>query len=64
MHIINRQPVYKPELGLIKVYNSIYLAWNIYIINRQMCFLIIYDKVQKRQGNTKYIVWCLLDKIS
>jgi hypothetical protein len=64
MYITDKQLVYKPELRLIKVNNSIYSAWNIYIINRQVCFLIIYNKAQKRQGNTKYIIRCLLDKIS
>jgi hypothetical protein len=34
IYVIGEQSAYKPELRLIKVYNSIYSAWNIYIINR------------------------------
>jgi hypothetical protein len=64
IHITGEQLIREPELRSIKVNNSIYSAWNIYIINRQMCFLTIYNKAQKRQGNTKYIVRCLPDKVS
>jgi hypothetical protein len=64
MYVTGKQPVYKPELRSIKVNNNIYLAWNIYIINGQVCFLTIYNKARKRQENTKYIVRCLSDKVS
>jgi hypothetical protein len=64
IHITGEQPTHRPKLELIKVNNSIYSAWNIYIINRRVCFLTIYNKAQKRRGNTKYIVRCLLDKVS
>ena len=42
------QPVYRPEIGSIKVNNSIYLVQNIYMINGWLYILIIYDKAQKR----------------
>lgn len=63
MHVTRGQPIHRPKLGLIKVNNSVYLARNIYVINRQMCFLTMYNKAQKRQGNTKYIVQCLLEEV-
>ena len=51
-------------MGSIKISNSMFLAWNIYIINGRMCFLTMYNKAWKRRGNTKYIVWCLPDELS
>jgi hypothetical protein len=53
-----------PELGSIKISNSMFLARNIYVINRRMCFLTMYNKAQKRRGNTEYIIRCLLDELS
>jgi hypothetical protein len=52
-----------PELGSIKVNNSIYSARNIYVINGRMWFLTMYDKARKRRGNTEYIVRCLPDEV-
>jgi hypothetical protein len=46
IYITRGQPVHGPELGSIKMYNSVYSAYNIYMINRQVCFLTIYDKVR------------------
>jgi hypothetical protein len=63
MHITGGQPARGPELGSIKVSNSIYSARNIYIINRRVCFLTMYDKARKRRGNTEYIIRCLPDKV-
>lgn len=63
MHVTRGQPARRPELGSIKVNNSVYLAWNIYVINRRMCFLTMYNKARKRRGNTKYIVRCLLEEV-
>ena len=62
-HATAGQPARGPELGSIKVSNSIYSARNIYVINRRMCFLTMYDKARKRRGNTEYIVRCLPDEI-
>jgi hypothetical protein len=63
MHVIGGQPARGPELGSIKVSNSIYSARNIYVINGRVCFLTMYDKARKRRGNTKYIIRCLPDKL-
>lgn len=59
MHITGGQPARGPELGSIKVSNSIYSARNIYVINGRICFLTMYDKARKRRGNTEYIIRCL-----
>ncbi len=48
IHIKYGQPAYRPEIGSIKVSNSIYLARNIYVINGQLCILTIYNKAQKQ----------------
>jgi hypothetical protein len=50
------QPTRGPEIGLIKVSNSIYLARNIYVINSWLYILTIYNKARKRRGNTEYII--------
>ena len=50
------QPARGPEIGSIKTSNSVYSAWNLYIINGRMLFLTMYDKSRKRRGNTEYIM--------
>ena len=62
--ITSSQLAQGPELGFIKISNSMFLIQNIYVINRHMCFLIMYNKAWKRKGNTKYIIWYLLNKLS
>ena len=47
IYIKYSQSIYKPEIGLIKISNSIYLIRNIYMINSQLYILIIYNKVRK-----------------
>ena len=80
LHVTGRQPARGPEIGSIKVsyyiytnlytnpffqvFNSIYSARNLYVLNGRMCFLTTYDKAQRRRGNTEYIIRCLPDKIS
>ena len=64
MHIIGGQPARGPEIGSIKVSNSIYSARNVYVINGRICFLTMYDKARKRRGNTDYIIRCLPDNVS
>ena len=64
MHISRGQPARGPEIGSIKVSNSVYSARNIYVINGRMVFLTMYDKARKRRGNTDYIIRCLPDDIS
>ena len=63
-HIQGGQPARGPELGSVKASNSIYSAWNIYIINGRVCFITTYDKAQKRRGNSEYVVRCLPDAVS
>ncbi|PQE21974.1 recq family helicase protein [Rutstroemia sp. NJR-2017a WRK4] len=55
MHITGGQPAQGPELGSIKVCNSVYSARNIYMIN---------GRARTRRGNTEYIVRCLPDAVS
>ncbi|KAH8798674.1 hypothetical protein F5884DRAFT_742883, partial [Xylogone sp. PMI_703] len=64
MHITGGQPARGPEIGSIKVSNSVYSARNIYVINGQVCFLTMYDKSRKRRGNTDYIVRFLPTAVS
>jgi hypothetical protein len=63
MHIMGGQPARGPELGSLKISNSRYSQRNIYVINGRMVFLTIYDKSQKRRGNTEYIMRVLPDKL-
>ncbi len=60
---VGGQPARGPELGSVKVSNSVYSARNIYIINGRVCFLTMYDKARKRRGNTEYIIRCLPDAV-
>lgn len=46
------------------VFNSIYSARNIYIINGRICFLTMYDKTRSQRGNTDYILRYLPDELS
>ncbi|OAF55127.1 hypothetical protein VC83_08395 [Pseudogymnoascus destructans] len=64
LHVTGGQPARGPEIGSIKVSNSVYSARNIYVINGQMCFLTMYDKARKRRGNTDYIVRFLPNEVS
>ena len=64
LYITGGQPARGPEIGSIKVSNSVYSARNIYIINRQMCFLTIYNKARKRRGNIDYIIRFLPNRVS
>jgi hypothetical protein len=64
VHVEYSQPARGPEIGSIKVSNSIYSARNIYVINGRLCILTIYDKARKQRGNTEYIVRFLPDKLS
>jgi hypothetical protein len=64
VYVEYRQPGRGPKIGLIKVSNSIYSAWNMYVINGWLCILTMYDKAWKRRGNTEYIVWFLPNELS
>ena len=48
MHIIRGQLAHSPEISLIKVKNSVMSSQNIFIINRQVIVVIIYNKAYKR----------------
>jgi hypothetical protein len=41
---INSLSSYRFKIGLIKFVNSIYLAWNIYMLNKRIAFVIYYNK--------------------
>jgi hypothetical protein len=58
------QPAQGPELGSMKVSNSIYSARNIYMINSRLCLLSTYNKTRKRRSNIKYIIRFLPDELS
>ena len=47
IHIKYGQPARGPEIGSIKVSNSIYSVRNIYIINGRLYILTIYNKARK-----------------
>src|SRR5271154_5804488 len=64
MHVTGSQPARGPELGSIKISNSIFSARNLYIINGRACFLTMYDRARKRRGNTEYIIRYLPDELS
>lgn len=46
VHVEYGQPARGPELGSMKVSNSVYSARNIYVINGRVCFLTTYDKAR------------------
>jgi hypothetical protein len=64
MHIMGGQPARGPELGSVKIRNSLYSARNIYILNGRATFLTMYDKSRRRRGNTEYILRCLPNELS
>jgi hypothetical protein len=64
MHVMGGQPARGPELGSIKVVNSVYSVRNIYVMNGRVVFLTTYDKATKRRGNTEYVLRCLPDELS
>ena len=47
IYIIEEQPIYSPEIGSIKVWNSIILSRNVFIINRRVVVVTTYNKAQK-----------------
>ena len=59
MHVTGGQPARGPEIGSIKVVNSIFSPRNIYVINGRVVFLTTYDKAQKRRKNVEYVLRCL-----
>jgi hypothetical protein len=61
---INSLPSYRSEIGLIKFANSIYLAQNIYVLNRYIAFVTYYNKSRSRRMTTKYVICYLSDMLS
>ena len=64
MYIVASQPANGPELGSIKVVNSVYSARNIYVINGRIVFLTTYDKAIKRRGKGEFVLRYLPDAVS
>ena len=64
MHFTGGQPARSPELGTIKVQNSVTSSRNIFIINGRVAVVTTYDKAQKRRGKTEYIFRCFPDQLS
>lgn len=64
LHVTGGQPARGPEIGSIKVENSVYSARNLYVLNGRMCFLTTYDKASQRRGNIEYIIRYLPDMVS
>jgi hypothetical protein len=55
MHIMGGQPARSPEIGSIKVRNSVTSSRNIFIINGRVAVVTTYDKARKRRGKTEYV---------
>lgn len=64
MHFTGGQPARSPELGTIKVQNSVTSSRNVFIINGRVAVVTSYDKAQKRRGKTEYIFRCFPDQLS
>ena len=64
IYIKYSQSVRGPEIGSIKISNSIYSVRNINVINGRLYILIIYNKARKRRGNTEYIIRFLSNKLN
>jgi hypothetical protein len=61
---INSLLNYRSKISLIKFANSIYLAQNIYVLNRRIAFVTYYNKSRLRHITTKYIVCYLFNTLS
>ena len=64
MHITGGQPARSPEIGSIKVRNSIISSRNIFVINGRVAVVTTYDKARKRRGKTEYVFRCFPDQLS
>jgi hypothetical protein len=52
------------EISSIKFANSIYLARNIYALNRRIVFITYYNKSRSRRIITEYVIRYLPDELS
>jgi hypothetical protein len=64
IYVMGGQPARSPELGSIKVQNSVTLSRNVFIINGRVAVVTIYDKSIKRRGKIEYIFRCFPDRLS
>ena len=64
MHLMGGQPARSPEIGSIKVRNSITSSRNIFVINGRIAIVTTYDKARKRRGRTEYVFRCFPDRLS
>jgi len=64
MHLTGGQPARSPEIGSIKVRNSVRSSRNIFVINGRVAVVTTYDKSLKRRGKTEYVFRCFPDQLS
>jgi superfamily II DNA helicase RecQ len=64
MQVIGGQPARSPEIGSIKVRNSITSNRNIFVINGRVAVVTTYDKSLKRRGKVEYVFRCFPDQLS
>lgn len=58
------QSACSPEIGSIKVWNSVVSSRNIFVINRRVVVVTTYNKAWKRCRKTEYVFHCFLDQLS
>ena len=64
IYIIGRQPTYSLEISSIKVRNSVVLSRNLFVINRRVALVTMYNKAVRRCSRIKYIFYYFLNKLS
>jgi len=64
MHVMGGQPARSPEMGSIKVKNSVTSSRNIFVINGRVAVVTTYDKSLKRRGKIEYVFRCFPDQLS
>ena len=64
MHIMGGQPARSPEIGFIKVRNSVTSSRNIFVINGRVAVVTIYNKVRMCRRKTEYVFCCFPDQLS
>jgi len=64
MYIMGGQPARSPEIGSIKVTNSVTSSRNIFVINGRVAVVTTYDKSVKRRGKIEYVFRCYPDQLS
>lgn len=64
MHLTGGQPARSPEIGSIKVQNSVTSSRNVFVINGRVAVVTTYDKAQKRRGKSEYVFRCFPDQLS